>query len=196
MTWSTHSRAYALALALTAAVSTSQAYAKRQQVCDELYSGSIPSRKAMHELKALGIKSIINLRTNSLKGKAALAKELGMNYYHIPTGVFLVPNSADTEAFLRIMSDERNLPAYVFCTLGTDRTAYYVGTYRVACQGWSADRAFQEMRKQGLKGWWPVFRKYDHGLRNLEQIAKRNGNESKSALSARSNQRSVEASSQ
>lgn len=129
-----------------------------------LYWGTIPGEKEMLYLKSLGVKTLINVRNNPLKGHERLAHKLGLNYYHIKTGVVLTPQEKELIRFLSIIRQPENRPAYVFCTLGTDRTCFYVALYRVAVDGWTAKQASDELDAHGLKHWWPTFREYDDDL--------------------------------
>jgi uncharacterized protein (TIGR01244 family) len=64
--------------------------AKFARVGDDLFIGGQPTEKALRELKAQGVTTIVNLRTpeemeRAVKfDEAALAKELGIRYVHIP----------------------------------------------------------------------------------------------------------------
>lgn len=142
---------------------------KFQQMAPDLYRGSIPGRERMRDLKAMGIKTIINLRTNSMPKRARWAREIGLHYFHIKTGVFKIPQEKEIEQFLAIVRNPEYRPVYVCCTLATDRTACYGGIYRVAEQGWSPEKAYAEMEAQGLKEWWPIFCKYVKTFRIAEE---------------------------
>ena len=63
--------------------------AKFASVGDDLFIGGQPTEKALRDLKARGVTTVINLRMpEEMKqigfDEAALLKELGMNYVHIP----------------------------------------------------------------------------------------------------------------
>ena len=63
--------------------------AKFASVGTDLFIGGQPTEKALRELKAKGVTTVINLRMpEEMKqigfDEAALVKELGMNYVHIP----------------------------------------------------------------------------------------------------------------
>ena len=44
-----------------------------------------------------------------------------------------------------------NLPVFVHCQIGRDRTGCAIGAYRIAKQGWTAEQAIQEMERYGFK---------------------------------------------
>src|SRR6478672_7955993 len=63
--------------------------AKFVSVGDDMFIGGQPTEKALRELKAKGVTTVVNLRMPEEMAKvgfdeAALVKELGMKYVHIP----------------------------------------------------------------------------------------------------------------
>jgi uncharacterized protein (TIGR01244 family) len=63
--------------------------AKFVSVGDDMFIGGQPTEKALRELKAKGVTTVVNLRMPEEMEKvgfdeAALVKELGMKYVHIP----------------------------------------------------------------------------------------------------------------
>jgi protein tyrosine phosphatase (PTP) superfamily phosphohydrolase (DUF442 family) len=138
------------------------------QASPVLYWGEVPRAKELPKLKSLGIKSIVNLRTNSLPKKSEIAHQLGLKVFHIKTGVFLTPEAPEIKQFLEILCNPDNQPVFVCCTLGTDRTGYYLAVYRMAVEGWTIEQAYAEMNQHGLKHWWPTFTQYDDSLRSNE----------------------------
>ena len=63
--------------------------AKYVSVGDDMFIGGQPTEKALRDLKARGVTTIVNLRMPDEMARvgfdeAALAKELGMRYVHIP----------------------------------------------------------------------------------------------------------------
>lgn len=63
--------------------------AKFSRVGDDMFIGGQPTEKALRELRAQGVTTIVNLRmpeemTRVSFDEAALAKELGITYVHIP----------------------------------------------------------------------------------------------------------------
>lgn len=141
------------------------------KVSEACYAGPapIPSLGGVEKLKAQGIKTIINVRTNHMRHVERHARRAGMNYYQIQSGVFKVPADKEIQQFIDIVSNPVNQPVYVCCTLGSDRTAYYVACYRMACLGWTDDKAITTM-DEGLKQWWPIFRKYKTALRRHSEM--------------------------
>jgi protein tyrosine phosphatase (PTP) superfamily phosphohydrolase (DUF442 family) len=117
------------------------------QVTTNLYRGAQPTAEGMAELEAMGIKSVINLRTfHSDKGELA---GTGLKGIRITTQ----PWDGDNEEvirFLKAISDTNNLPAFVHCQRGADRTGLMCAMYRVAICDWSKQQAIEEMEDGGF----------------------------------------------
>jgi protein tyrosine/serine phosphatase len=48
---------------------------------------------------------------------------------------------------------------FVHCRRGADRTGALVGFYRIARNGWSAERAYDEARAIGMRSWYTGLRR-------------------------------------
>jgi protein tyrosine/serine phosphatase len=123
------------------------------QVTTNLYRGAQPSAEGMKELKAMGVKTVLNLRSfhsdHGLvsSGEMKLAR-LHMKPWHA--------EDEDVVAFLKIASNTDNLPLFVHCQRGADRTGMICAMYRVVICGWTKETAIQEMREGGFHfnpGW-------------------------------------------
>jgi protein tyrosine/serine phosphatase len=124
------------------------------QVTTNLYRGAQPTAKGMMQLKAMGIRTIINLRADrsdekKLEGTALKGERLRMEAWH--------SDEEDVVRFLKIVSDTNNLPAFVHCQRGADRTGLMCAMYRVAICGWTNADALREMREGGF-GYSPLWR--------------------------------------
>lgn len=145
------------------------------QASPNLYWGSVPTKEGVLALRKSGVKTIINFRTNSHKGRSKFVREQGLGFYNIHTGVFATPEEAELKRFLEIVCNPDNQPVYIACNIGIDRTAYYVAAYRIAVEGWTAADAIDEMHAHGLKMWWPTFRQYRDSLISNEDYMRRLG---------------------
>jgi protein tyrosine phosphatase (PTP) superfamily phosphohydrolase (DUF442 family) len=117
------------------------------RVTDELYRSEQPSARGMQNLKQLGIKTIVNLRSfHSDRGKIG---GTGFEYEHI----FMKPwhgEEEDAVRFLQIVTDPQRTPVLVHCQRGSDRTGAMIAIYRIAVQGWSKEEAIREMTQGGF----------------------------------------------
>ena len=121
------------------------------KVADGLYRGAQPEAQGFPELKKLGVKTIINLRSahsdrglihdSGLADDAFVYEEIPMQAWH--------PEQEDVVRFLRIVSDPSRGPIFVHCQHGADRTGLMMAIYRMAVQGWSRQDAIREMRDGG-----------------------------------------------
>jgi protein tyrosine phosphatase (PTP) superfamily phosphohydrolase (DUF442 family) len=118
------------------------------RVSDALYRGDQPSPLGMRNLKKLGIKTIINLR--SFHSDRDELGETGLAYEHIYMKPWH-PEEKEVVRFLKIVTDPQRTPVLVHCQHGADRTGTVVAVYRIAVQGWSKGEAIREMT-QGSYG--------------------------------------------
>ena len=128
------------------------------KVSDDLYRGAQPTAEGIKQLQALGIKTIINLRSSDTDRD--LLTVPGIRYERIPMTAWR-PKDDDVMQFLRIVTDENRLPAFVHCRRGADRTGMMVAIYRVAVQGWDKEQAIAEMTQGGFRfnsGWQNLVR--------------------------------------
>ena len=58
--------------------------------------------------------------------------------------------------FLKVVTDTNNLPAFVHCERGVDRTGMMCAMYRVVVCGWTKPEAIAEMKDGGF-GFNPVW---------------------------------------
>ena len=117
------------------------------KVSDQLYRSAQPTAEGMRNLKALGIKTIVNLRSlhsdRDEIGKTALGYEpISMKAWH--------PEEEDIVKFLKIVTDPKRTPVLVHCHYGADRTGTMCAVYRLAIQGWSKQEALKEMTEGGF----------------------------------------------
>lgn len=117
------------------------------KVNDNYYRGSQPIADEFSELKKLGIKTIIDLREDSLNESGNLARAAGLQYINIPLTTKRAATNDQTEYFLRLVNDEANLPVFVHCKGGRHRTGEMTAIYRITQDGWTAEQAYQEMKK-------------------------------------------------
>ena len=123
------------------------------QVTTNLYRGAQPTAEGMARLKAMGIKTVINLRAfHSDKDKVA---GTGLKSVRFETE----PWRGDEEEvvrFLRVVTETNYLPAFIHCERGADRTGMMCAIYRVVVCGWTKPAAIAEMKDGGF-GFNPVW---------------------------------------
>lgn len=115
------------------------------QVSDIYYRGAQPIGHDFSDLKALGVKTIIDLTEED--GKGLDARRAGLNFFQIPMSSTSAPSSAQVDQFLGIVNNPTYQPVYVHCKGGRHRTGTLTAVYRMANEGWTPDRAYEEMLK-------------------------------------------------
>jgi protein tyrosine/serine phosphatase len=58
-----------------------------------------------------------------------------------------VPTPTQLARFLSLVNDPASQPVYVHCVGGRHRTGVMTASYRMTHEGWTADRAFKEMKQ-------------------------------------------------
>jgi uncharacterized protein (TIGR01244 family) len=150
-----------LGLTTVTATSAQEAQPSAQQVPpirnflkinDQFCTGGQPRMEHLDQLKAEGVKAIINLRTpgeHRAEEEEAKAKELGLRYFNIPV-VFRDPKPEQVDQFLKLTDDPANRPAFIHCTAAIRVGAFWM-IRRVMRDGWTVEKAEEEARKVGLR---------------------------------------------
>ncbi len=117
------------------------------QVTTNLYRGAQPTAAGMAQLKALGIKTVINLRAfhsdqDEVAGTGLKSVRLETKPWHA--------ESEDVVAFLKAAPAPTNLPVFVHCQRGADRTGTMCAMYRLVVCGWTKPAAMAELKNGGF----------------------------------------------
>ena len=75
------------------------------------------------------------------------AKAAGLKYINIRIDGHGTPTDAQAIEFLKDVDDPANGVVYVHCAGGRHRTGSMIAVYRMTHDGWTADQAFQEMKR-------------------------------------------------
>ena len=144
---------FLLLLALAGVIATAQAVVTPPaiknfgKVNDNYFRGSQPTQSQLAALKAMGVKTIIDLRRDYIPEERQWASELGLNYINLPLKASKAATKEETEYFLRLVNDPANVPVYVHCKGGRHRTGAMTAVYRISHDGWTAQQAFDEMKQ-------------------------------------------------
>ncbi|MDT4968872.1 MAG: tyrosine-protein phosphatase [Acidobacteriota bacterium] len=128
------------------------------KVNDKLYRGAQPLSGGIERLKALGIKTIINLRSESegTREEETDAKKAKLAYFNVPLAGLSAPSDEDVEKILALINDVKNQPVFVHCNHGKDRTGTIVAVYRISHDGWTSEDAKAEAKRFGMS--WVQFK--------------------------------------
>jgi uncharacterized protein (TIGR01244 family) len=124
------------------------------KVNDSYYRGSQPEEAEIAQLKQLGIKTVLDLRKDREREEEAWVTKSGMQYFNIPMKSSEPATAEQAAYFLVLVNDPANWPVYVHCKGGRHRTGALTAVYRITHDGWTAEKAFQEMKHY----------QFDHGL--------------------------------
>jgi protein tyrosine/serine phosphatase len=133
------------------------------RVDGSLYRGSQPEGRDYADLKALGVKTIVNLTSDDADpNEKAMAEAAGLAYVQIPMTTHTTPTQAQLTQFLTLVNDPASAPVYVHCVGGRHRTGVMTASYRMTHDGWNGDRAFNEMKqyKFGADFLHPEFKQF------------------------------------
>jgi protein tyrosine/serine phosphatase len=131
------------------------------QVNELVYRGAQPDAAGLSSLQKLGIKSVINLRTDprGSKTEAAAAQALGLAYTNVPMAGFSRPKDTQVQLVLSLIETLPG-PVFVHCKHGCDRTGTIIACYRIRKDAWSVDKATQEANRYGLWKWMRGMRQF------------------------------------
>ena len=119
------------------------------RVNDHYFRGAQPEGQDYADLKALGIRTVIDLTggDDASVSEPGVVKNLGVNFVRIPMSTHETPSAEKVARFLSLVEDPANQPVYVHCQGGRHRTGVMTAAYRITDDGWTADRAFSEMKQ-------------------------------------------------
>jgi hypothetical protein len=112
---------------------------------DGFFRGAQPTADGFKELAGLGVKTVLDL---SGGGDDVLLKGGALKLVHVRMSAFGLRDDRVLEA-LRTMADPANRPLMIHCQHGADRTGALVALYRVVVQGWTKEKAVEEMNRGG-----------------------------------------------
>jgi protein tyrosine/serine phosphatase len=127
------------------------------KVNDHIYRGGQPEGDDYRRLVSLGVKSIVDLRSDNEPGAKSAAERAGLRYIHFPMEPKSYPKPDAAARFLAIVNDQANGPYYVHCAGGRHRTGALFAVYRMEVNGWDVNRAFQEMKD------YDFYTRFGHG---------------------------------
>jgi protein tyrosine/serine phosphatase len=116
-------------------------------VSTNLYRSAQPTEEGMRNLKAKGIKTIVNLR--EFHSDRDEIGDTDLEYVHIRMNAWHLKEK-DVIAFLEIATDTNRAPVLVHCKHGADRTGAMCATYRIVVEGWTKKAALREMQDGGF----------------------------------------------
>ncbi len=143
-------------------------------VTPTLYRGAQPGADGFRQLARMKVRTIVNLRavhSDLDEIESAGLPQGHFDYREIPMLPWHIER-ADVLSFLRLATDPRQLPLYVHCQHGADRTGTVIAAYRMVVQGWTAEQAIAELALGGF-GYHTVFPGIIDFLESMDVVAMR-----------------------
>jgi protein tyrosine/serine phosphatase len=134
------------------------------RINENYYRGAQPRGRDFASLAALGVRTVIDLTKDGDQAEPGLVQAAGMRFFRIPMTTRQPPSPATIEYFLQLVDDPANQPVYVHCQGGRHRTGVMTAVYRMTVDGWTAARAFAEMKqfRFGADYLHPEFKRFVH----------------------------------
>jgi protein tyrosine/serine phosphatase len=126
------------------------------QIVSGVYRGAQPTEVGFRALKALGVRTVISLR--SLHDETDVVRAAGLKTVRIPLQADIrgarPPSPEEIRRFLSIVMDSRQQPVFFHCAQGEDRTGTMCAIYRMEIDGWAPEDAYAEMEYFGFNHIW------------------------------------------
>src|SRR5258706_5921214 len=124
---------------------------------DRFYRGAQPDESDYKDLKALGIKTVIDLQDHPTNYEKRDVEALGMRYVNIPMSDSSYPKEESIHAFLKLVKDPTTGVFFAHCAGGRHRTGVMGSVYRFNVNHWNYDQAYAEMKD------YDFYTRFGHG---------------------------------
>jgi protein tyrosine phosphatase (PTP) superfamily phosphohydrolase (DUF442 family) len=143
------------------------------KVSDILYRSAQLSAEGLKNLKAMGIETIVDLR--SFHSDRDEIGDTRLAYEHIYMKAWHAEEE-DVVRFVQIVTNPKCSPVLVHCQHGVDRTGIMCALYHVTIQGWSKEEALKKMMQGGFRfhGMWENLIQWINRV-DIEDIKKKVG---------------------
>jgi tyrosine-protein phosphatase SIW14 len=118
------------------------------EVTPTLYRGGQPKKGGFEALAKMGVQIVVDLRGDR-DGERQEVTQLGMEYVSMHWQCSF-PKDRTFADFLTLIRKSPGKKIFVHCRVGDDRTGMMIAAYRMAEEGWSAERAKKEMVDYGF----------------------------------------------
>jgi protein tyrosine/serine phosphatase len=114
---------------------------------ENFYRGAQPRESDYADLSTAGVKTVIDLQEDGEAREQQLVEAAGMKFYRIGLSDSSWPSNEKAAQFLKLVNDPANQPVFIHCHGGKHRAGAMTAIYRMTHDGWSADRAYTEMKQ-------------------------------------------------
>lgn len=127
------------------------------QMDDHFYRGAQPKEEDYKDLKAIGVRTVIDLRDDPAAYEKRDVEALGMQYVNIPMSDKEYPKEEQIAAFLKLVDDPATGTFYLHCAGGRHRTGVMGAVYRFTHSHWNYDQVYKEMKD------YDFYTRFGHG---------------------------------
>ena len=128
------------------------------RIAPRVLRGAQPGKEGYATLKALGVRTVIDMRTT--ESEKVQVEAAGMRAVAVPIEMTREGLKEKVDRVVALMADPANQPVYVHCRHGQDRTGIVVAAYRMKQQGWSLADSESEMQAFGFNDVWVNFKRF------------------------------------
>lgn len=138
------------------------------QISPLLYRSEQPLAHQQQQLQALGIQTIISLRSRNKTNQEF--SEAPFQIIHIPINTWAIDRTDILQVMQQLnIAQQKQQKVLIHCYHGSDRTGTMIAMYRIIFEHWSIDEAKLEMKKGGY-GFHPIWVNIDR-LFTAENVA-------------------------
>jgi len=131
-----------------------------------LFRGAQPDEAGFRALRELGVKTVVSFRRFHDDDHEDAPP--GIEVVLIPLKALVdsdPPTDDELRAFFDVVLDPAKRPVYVHCAHGKDRTGTMCAVYRMEVDGWTPERAFEEMQAFGFHDMYTDLERYVKGYK-------------------------------
>ncbi|OEZ80526.1 dual specificity phosphatase, catalytic domain [Janthinobacterium sp. HH104] len=140
------------------------------QVTPVLYRSAKLDSSDVVQLQALGVKTVISLR--SFHSDTQVLEGSGIRAVRIPINTWAIRDKHVVETMRSIRAAEQQGPVLLHCLHGADRTGMMAAMYRMLYQGWPREKAIDELKNGGY-GYHAVWKNIESYLKRVDVAALR-----------------------
>src|SRR5947208_2762241 len=124
---------------------------------NRFFRGAQPDESDYKDLKALGVKTVIDLQDHPTNYEKRDVEALGMRYVNIPMSDSSYPKEESINAFLKLVNNPSTGVFFAHCAGGRHRTGVVGAVYRFNVNHWNYDQAYAEMKD------YDFYTRFGHG---------------------------------
>lgn len=140
------------------------------QVTPVLYRSAKLDSSDVAQLQALGVKTVISLR--SFHSDTQVLEGSGIRAVRIPINTWAIRDKHVVDTMRSIRAAEQQGPVLLHCLHGADRTGMMAAMYRMLYQGWPREKAIDELKNGGY-GYHAVWKNIETYLKRVDVAALR-----------------------